>query len=104
MKKFKNFWKKIGNYIKYLFTHPKTSLPAFIIAETIFWIPVWVPALLAIIINPWWWTVATAVIIFWAGPITPAIPLQIGFILLVERIIVKIFSKKKQKKEEDKQC
>lgn len=98
MNKFKQFWKKVWDYIKYLWQHPKTTLPAFLIAEIIFWIPVWVPALLGILISSWWFSVATAVIIFWAGPITPAIGLQIAFIALVERTIVKIKEKKNEKK------
>lgn len=96
---------RLWNYIKYLFKHPKTTLPAFCIAEVIFWIPVWVPALLALIFNPWWWTVVGAVCAFWAGPFTPAIALQLGFIAAVERLIVKL-QNKKEKKEDDRrnQC
>lgn len=97
--KIKNFWKKVWEYIKYLWKHPKTTLPAFLIAETIFWIPVWVPAILALVINPWWWTAVTAVIAFWAGPFTPAIALQIGLIAAVERLIIKIKNKKEKKED-----
>lgn len=96
--KLKNFWKKILDYIKYLWQHPRTTLPAFLIAEVIFWIPVWIPFILGFI-NPWWWTVSTAVIVFWAGPFTPAVALQIGFIAAVERLIVKI---KKENEENDR--
>lgn len=88
--KFKTFWVKVWDYIKYLWKNPKTTLPAFIIAELLFWTPVWAPAILAIVINPWWWTVVTAVIAFWAGPVTPAIALQIGLIAAIERLIKKI--------------
>lgn len=94
---FKAFWIKVWNYIKYLCKHPRTTLPAFCIAELIFWIPFWVPALLAIIVNPWWWTVVGAVTAFWAGPFTPAIALQVGFIALIERIFVKIKNRKEKK-------
>ena len=96
-KNFKAFWVKVWNYVKYLWHHPKTTFPAFLIAEVIFWIPVWVPALLALIVSPWWWTVATAVIMFWAGPLTPAIALQIAFIAAVERCLTKIKIKKENK-------
>ena len=95
--KLKNFWKKIFDYIIYLWKHPRTTLPAFLIAETLFWIPVWVPAILALVVNPWWWTAVTAVIAFWAGPITPAIALQIGLIAAVERLIIKIQNRKEKK-------
>ena len=98
--KIKNFWLKVWEYVKYLWKHPKTTLPAFIIAELIFWSPVWVPAILALTISPWWWTVSTAVIAFWAGPFTPAIALQIGFIAALERLFVKIQSKKEKKENE----
>lgn len=95
--KIKLFWKRILDYIKYLWKNPRTTLPAFLIAEIIFWMPVWIPALLALIISPWWWTISLAVIAFWAGPITPAIALQIGFIAAIERLIVKIKNKKETK-------
>ena len=65
-----------------------------LIGEAIFWIPVWIPAILAIIVNPWWWSVASAVIVFWAGPFTPAMPLQFALILLLKKIHHKIRSKK----------
>lgn len=92
--KLKNFWKKILDYIKYLWKHPRTTLPAFFIAEAIFWIPFWVPALLAILISSWWWSVVGIVVAFWCGPFTPAVPLQIAFIAAVERLITKIKNKK----------
>ena len=97
--KIKNFWKRVWEYVKYLCKHPKTTLPAFLIAESIFWIPVWVPAILALCINPWWWTAVAAVMAFWAGPFTPAIALQIGFIAAIERLLVKIKTKRRKKKD-----
>lgn len=107
MEKLKKLWKKVWNYIKYLWNNPFTTLPAFIIAETIFWIPVWVPFLLGIFINPWWFTISTAVIVFWAGPFTPTIILQIGFIAAIERLLTKIKNKNKEKNKNGrkrKQC
>lgn len=97
--KIKNFWKGVWNYVKYLWQHPRTTLPAFLIAETIFWIPVWVPFLLGFIFNPWWFSVSTAVIVFWAGPLTPAIGLQVGFIAAIERLITKIKKNKENKND-----
>lgn len=93
MNKFKAFWLAIWNYIKYIFSHPKDLIIPVLVAEAIFWIPVWVPALLALIFNPWWWSVAVGAIAFWCGPFTPAIPLQVGFIALCERIYNKIKNK-----------
>lgn len=93
LEKIKAFWLKVWNYIKYLFTHPRDVLLPTLVAEVIFWSPVWVPAILALVISPWWWTVSGAVIAFWAGPFTPAIALQIGFIAALERL----FNRKKNK-------
>lgn len=93
----KKTFQKIFNYIKYVFTHPRDVLFPFILAEMIFWSPVWVSALLAIIISPWWWTVAGGAIAFWAGPFTPAIPLQIGLIALFERCWNKIRKRRDNK-------
>ena len=86
----KKIFEKFINYIKYIFAHPRDLLLPFILAEIIFWIPVWVPAILALVISPWWWTIVGAVITFWAGPFTPAIPLQLGLIAAFERIWNKI--------------
>lgn len=58
-----------------------------LIAELIFWSPCIVTALLAIIVNPWYWTVFGAICAFWAGPITPAVPLQIGLAVLIKKIV-----------------
>lgn len=64
---------------KYIFN--KESVIPALVAEAVFWTPVWVPALIAIITgNGWYWTVSVAVIVFWCGPFTPAIPIQIAFI------------------------
>ena len=98
--KIKALWKGLWEYIKYLWKHPRTTLPAFLIAEAIFWIPFWVPALLAMLINPWWWSVVGVVTAFWCGPFTPAVPLQIAFIAAIERLITKIKNKKGEKKDE----
>lgn len=70
-----------------------------LIAEAIFWSPVIVTAILALVINPWFWTVTSAIMLFWAGPFTPAIPLQIGLALAIKGIVTKI--KKHRLKGED---
>lgn len=49
-----------------------------------------VTGILAITVNKYFWTVFTAYWLFWAGPFTPATPLQIGLALLLK----KLFSKK----------
>lgn len=73
-----------------------------IIAELIFWSPVIVTGLLAIIIDPWWWTACTAIMLFWAGPFTPAVPLQIGLALALKGIYNKIRRKKNERRAESR--
>lgn len=62
------------------------------IAETIFWSPVIVGIILALVVDGWWWSVVTGYILLWAGPFTPAIELQFGLALLLK----KIFKRKKK--------
>ena len=66
-----------------------------LIAELIFWSPVIITALLALIINPWFWTICSAIMLFWAGPFTPAVPLQIGLAIGIKTIVNKLRRKKK---------
>lgn len=65
-----------------------------IIAELIFWLPCIVSALLAWIISPWWWTVFGAYVAFWAGPFTPAMPLQFGLAIGLKKLYEKIRKRK----------
>ena len=77
----------------------KDMLLAFLIAEVIFWSPCIVTGILAVSVNQWWWTVFTTIIIFWCGPFTPAIPLQIGLAMFIKKII-NIFTNRRNKKNE----
>lgn len=100
--KFTNFWKRAINYIKHLIVNWRTTLPAFLMAETIFWIPVWLPTLLYFILKiEWLWTISVSVVIFWSGPFTPAIGLQLAFIALFERWFTKHQSLKRKEKLKD---
>lgn len=101
-KNIKNFFKNIWNYIVYIAKHPQQLIVPVLCAEIIFWIPIWVPALLAITVSPWWWTVVAAVNAFWWAPCTPATLLQIGLITLFERIWNRILKKIKEKKKNGK--
>lgn len=65
----------------------KQMIVYVLIAEAIFWSPCVVTALLALIVNPWWWTTFGAICAFWAGPFTPAVPLQIGLAVLIKKIV-----------------
>lgn len=91
----KTGFKKFAAYVKELAKEPFRALLPALLAEIIFWIPVWVPAILAMVIDPWWWSVVGAVCAFWAGPFTPAIPLQIALI----GVFIKLFNKKKKDKD-----
>ena len=61
-----------------------------VIAELIFWSPCIVTGLLAVIIDPWWWTAFGASWAVWAGPFTPAVPLQIGLAIALKKLYEKI--------------
>ena len=61
-----------------------------VIAELTFWSPCIVTGLLAVIIDPWWWTAFGAICAFWAGPFTPAVPLQIGLAIALKKLYEKI--------------
>lgn len=77
----------------------------FIVAELIFWAPCIVGTLLAIMINPWFWTVCTVYIAFWTLPLTPAIPLQLGLAYGLKKLAEacrRRHSKKKISEEENR--
>ena len=65
----------------------KQMIVYVLIAEAIFWSPCVVTALLALIVNPWWWSAFGAICAFWAGPFTPAVPLQIALAVAIKKIV-----------------
>ena len=73
----------------------KDMIGPFILAELIFWSPCIVTAVLALTISNWYWTAFTAVVAFWAGPFTPAVPLQLALALGIKKIRDKIRRKNK---------
>lgn len=89
--KIKKFWqwlrKNVLNKQRFVF---------IVIAELIFWSPCIVTGLLALIVNPWWWTVFSAIIVFWSGPFTPAMPLQFALAVGLKKLYN--FTKNKHKK------
>lgn len=78
----------------------KEMLIWVIIAETIFWSPCIVTGFLAITVNKWWWTAFGAVITFWAAPLTPAMPLQLGLAVGLKKLYHTIKERKNKKKQE----
>lgn len=68
-----------------------------LIAELIFWSPVIITAILALVINPWFWTITSAILLFWAGPFTPAVPLQIGLAIAIKALVHRIKKNDKNK-------
>lgn len=71
--KLRRLWKKLRKEVI-----NKQMLMWLVIAEIIFWAPCIAGVVLGILINPWWFTICTAYMAFWALPLTPAIPIQLG--------------------------
>ena len=80
----KRFWRRMRQEILV-----KDMILYFVIAQIIFWSPVLVTAILAVTVNPWFWTVSTSIVAFWAGPFTPALPLQMGLAILIKKLFKK---------------
>lgn len=93
MSKVKERTKKVWQWLRKNALN-KQMIVYVLIAEAIFWSPCVVTALLALIVNPWWWTAFGAICAFWAGPFTPAVPLQIGLAVLIKKLF-----KRKNKNE-----
>lgn len=70
----------------------KDMIVFVIISLLIFWSPV-IIGFIGGFANKWFYGVAVAYIAFWAGPFTPAIPLQIGLALVLKKIYYKIIGK-----------
>lgn len=82
--KMKKFLKKIKkNYLN------KEMILPTIIGELIFWSPLIITTIFSLF-NYKWWGAVTTIILFWSGPFTPGIPLQISLILLIKKIFLKI--------------
>lgn len=95
----KNKLKKIWMWLRKTVLN-KNMILAFLIAELIFWSPCIVTGVLAITVNEWWWTVFTTIIIFWCGPLTPAVPLQIGLAVFIKKIINITTNRRKRNEKE----
>ena len=88
--KFKKLWKWLRKEAL-----NKEMIVFVLIAEFIFWLPVIVCSVFAIIFSPWWWTIVGAICLFWAGPFTPAVPLQLALAVVLRKLYNKIKNKKK---------
>lgn len=64
-----------------------------LISEAIFWSPCIITGLMALLINPWYWTVFGAICAFWAGPFTPAVPLQLALAIALKKLWKKLRKK-----------
>ena len=101
--KFRNAWVKVKEKSKKTWAWlrknaiNKEMILYVLIAELIFWSPCIVTGLLAIIIDPWWWTAFGSICAFWAGPFTPAVALQIGLAVAIKKI-----AERKKKNDKDK--
>lgn len=89
-------WYWIKNKLKWIkqtFLN-KEMLVYVLIAEALFWSPCIVTAILAVTISRWWWTAFGSICAFWAGPFTPAVPLQLGLAVSLKTIHSKIKRRK----------
>lgn len=95
--KIKKFWQWLRKNVL-----NKEMLIWIIIAEVIFWSPCIVTGFLAITVSSWWWTAFGAIIVFWSGPFTPAIPLQLALAVALKKLwhLIKNRKNKKRKKDE----
>ncbi len=75
----------------------KEMLLWVIIAELIFWSPCIVTGFLALCVNKWWWTAFGAIVVFWSGPFTPAVPLQIALALGLKKLYAVVKNRKSKK-------
>ena len=96
--KIKKFWQWLRKNVL-----NKEMLIWIIIAEVIFWSPCIVTGFLAITVSSWWWTAFGAIIVFWSGPFTPAIPLQLALAVALKKLwhIIKNRKNKKQTKNKN---
>lgn len=100
MKKIKSFFIKVKTWLKNWWNWLKTNVftkdmfLALCISETIFWSPCIITGILAITVNPWWWTAFWSIILFWSGPFTPGFEIQIALAFLIKKIIKKWEKKK----------
>lgn len=77
----------------------KDMIAYVIIAELIFWSPAIVFGLLAIFVRRGYWALFSAVIAFWSGPFTPAVPLQLGLAFGLKKVFGKV-----KKRRKPRQC
>ena len=96
MTRLKKIFIRIGKWFKENITR-KSFLICLLVAEAIFWSPCIVTCVLAIVISHWYWTIFTAIIVFWSGPFTPAVPLQLALALVIETVYRKIHRRKQNK-------
>ena len=79
----------------------KGMLVWLIIAEAIFWSPCIAGAILGAVVNSWYYTICGVYAAFWAGPFTPAIPLQIGLAYGLKKMAEGIRKLRHRKKGEE---
>jgi len=91
MTKLKQLFTKLFTWLKnQIKQNGKSFVICLVIAEVIFWLPNIITGFLALFIDAWWWTAFGAIIAFWSGPFTPAIPLQIALAYSLHKIWRKI--------------
>lgn len=87
---------KIKKLFKWIWQQLKDpiNLIIYICVAAVFFSPAVIGYVLAIITkNAWHTTYATAYMLFWAGPFTPTIPLQISITLGIRKLLKTIKNK-----------
>lgn len=69
-----------------------------LLGELLFWSPLIVTGIMAIVIDPKYWAVFSSIFGFWVG-VLPAIPIQLAFIAFFKLIITRIKALKTRSKE-----
>lgn len=96
----KKLFNKVKDLIKWIWTECKDwrTLVIFVITWCIMVSPVFVGYILYFVTkNEWHLTYASVILVFWAGPLTPLIPLCIAITFAVKKIL-----KIKKKHDNDK--
>lgn len=94
MKKMKDKLKRFWRWLRREVLNRK-MIVWILIAEAIFWSPCIVAGTLALIISPWYWSIVGGIMVFWAGPFTPAVPLQLGLAVGLRKLHEFIVRKRK---------
>ncbi len=85
---FRKLWEKVKAFFRWIFDECRDwrTVVLLIAVIAVVYSPVWVGYLLKLIFG-WKWAavMATAVLVFWAGPFTPFFPICIALTLAIKK-------------------